>query len=1118
MKLTVVILLAACLHIQAKGFAQTVTVNVRDVPLVKVFDEIERQTSYSFVYTSNLLQAAKTVTLQVTNSPVEEVLRRCLKEQPFTYKIINTVIIINTKPLVSKKTGTTETNVINALPALLPVDITGKVTDKDGNPLVGASVIVKRTGKGTETDINGLCTLKDVNADDEIVISFIGYKAQTLKVGARTNFSLALEASDNKLDEIQIEAYRTNIKRVSTSNIGTVKAADIQKQPVNNPLLALQGRVPGLFITQNTGIPGGGITVRLQGQNSLNRGSDPLYVIDGVPYIAQLLPNLSSPLGILGLNGNTNPFAQGGGGNPLTFINPADIESIDILKDADATAIYGSRAANGAILITTKKGKAGHTKIDFNFQNGWGKVTHMSDLLNTQQYLEMRHEAKSNDGATILPSDYDINGTWDTARYTDWQKELIGGTSHYIDAQASVSGGNSGIQFLAGAGYHRETTVFPGNLADQKGSLHLNLTHSSPNQRFRFEADAKYLVDNNRLINTDLSLTAIRIAPDAPALYKADGSLNWASLPNGNSSWFNPLAHLYRKYRYNTNNLIGNVLISYRIVPGLELRSSFGYTNLQTNETSINPLIAVAPERRPATARLARFGNSYINSWIIEPQLTYKRGVSKGTLEVLLGTTLLQQNSKGYQLTGRDYNNDQVMEDIKSAATLSVDQSIAAVYRYNALFARINYNWESKYIINLTGRRDGSSRFGPENLFHNFGSVAGAWLFSNESFMQKKLAVISFGKLRASYGTTGNDQIGEYQFMNLYNPYAVAAAYQGATALAPASLPNPYLQWEETRKLQFGLDLGFFKDRLLLNANYYRNRSSNLLQGYALPILTGFPDIQINFPATIQNTGWEFTINTRNFEGKDFSWSSNINLTVPANKLIAFPNLETSSFASVYVIGQPVTIVKVFHLVGVDPATGLYRFTDKGGNPITPLPNISTDRTTLVNTEPKFYGGFQNNFRYKGFELDVLFQFTKKTAANYLLGTGPGVFFSDNIFGMLANQPVDVLGRWRKPGDIADFQKFPGAFSSPAYTRHVYATLSDRSLSDASYIRLKNLSLSWQLPEAWRQKVHLQYVRIYVQAQNLLTITDYKGRDPEQPNVIFLPPLRVMTLGLQVGL
>jgi TonB-linked SusC/RagA family outer membrane protein len=1105
MRITTLLILIAALHVSARTSAQKVTLSADNITFEEFFNQLKKQTGYSFLLKDGLIPADQKIAVHVNDVPLEQVLDQVLKPLSLSYKMDNKIVYI------LKAVPATLIPINNAFP---PIDIHGQVTDSLGNPLAGASITVKGSRKGTQTDAKGNFILTNVNEKTTLIISYTGYSTRQFKINGSNDVTILLNKSNSPLDEVQIIAYGMVSKRLQTGNVSTVTSKAIEEQPVNNPLLALEGRVPGLFITQNTGVSGGGVTVRIQGQNSIVNGNDPLYVIDGVPYPSQMLSTTAFGGSIL--SGSGGPVLNGvptGNGNPLNYINNDDIESIDVLKDADATAIYGSRAANGAILITTKKGKIGQTKVDINLQNGWGQVTRKLDLLNTQQYLQMRHEAFYNDalydGANYFPPDpnydYDLF-VWDTTRYTNWQKTLIGGTSQYTNINTSVSGGTGNTQFYVGGTYNFETSVFPGNSSDKKGSLNFSLNSVSANQKFRIQLSGSYLIDNNTLISQDLTSTAIILAPNSPPLYNADGSLNWMPNSSGSSTWTNPLAYTLQPYQNNTNNLISNAVLSYLILPGLEIKSSFGYNKLQTNEFTAAPLISVKPERRPISARNAGYSYSTISSWIIEPQAEYKKNIGNGKLNVLVGTTINQNNNQGLLLYGSGYNSDLVMENIQSASTVAIGSTVNSVYKYNALFGRINYNWQDKYIVDLTARRDGSSRFGSQNQFHNFGSVGGAWIFSQERFIKNNLPIFSFGKLRGSYGSTGSDQIGDYQYLNLYSPTSVGIPYQNTSGLTVNGLPNPYLQWELTKKLQVGLDLGFLKDKVLLAVNYVLNRSSNQLLSYALPNFTGFGGVLQNFPATVQNTDLEFALNITIIKTKNFNWSTSINLTIPQNKLVAFPNLATSTY-SYLVIGKPITIQRTYHFLGVDPGTGVYQFADSHGKP-TSSPNYITDRNVFINTLPTFYGGIQNSFTYKGFELDFLFQFVKQIGVNYYFGNMPGTAF--------ANQPVSVLNSWQKPGDVVPIQRYNADFS--LYSPFSNATSSDAGYSDASYIRLKNLSLSWQLPDKWKQKVHLQNCSIYVHGQNLLTFTNYKGLDPETLSTNSLPPLRVLTLGLRVGL
>lgn len=1103
MKLTAIILLAACLQVSARGLSQTLTLSFKNASLEKVLHEIQKQTGYSFFYEDGLLKNAKPVDITVIKATIVQVLDICFTNQPFTYKIVNNAVSVRRKEQIIEAS-------FQPTPAAGdPVTVSGKVTDPKGNPLSGANVKVKGTNIGTTTDNLGRFTLANLDASAVLEVSFVGHDVQVISIKGKNNLIIALNQKQSILDETVVIAYGTTTRRFTTGNVASIKAADIEMQPVQNPLLALQGRIPGVEITQLSGMSGGGVTVRVQGRNSINSGLDPLIVIDGVPYPSQLKFTLYENI------------VQGG--SPLNYIDPANIESIEVLKDADATAIYGSRAANGAILITTKKGKVGRTKLNINLQKGWGKVTRRAKMMNTQQYLEMRNEAFKNDGLTpssnsnaTAPSLYapDLM-LWDTTRYTDWQKVLIGGTAEYTNIGATISGGTSLLQYLVGATYNKQTTVFPGNFDDKMLGLNFHLNSSSANKKFRVQLSGSYSYDQNQLPGFDLTTQSLLLEPIAPALYDINGALNWETDLAGNSTWINPLAYTTSTDFYNTTKrLVSNANLSYRIWRGLEIGASFGYTNLLSNLFLPRRLEFNRPERRATSQRIAQFGKRDMSNWIIEPQVTYTSNISKGKIEVLLGGSLQKNSGEALQITGSGFSNDYLMKSLRAATSITLDASPSFQYKYNAIFCRLNFNWNNKYIINLSSRRDGSSRFGEKNKFHNFGSIGVGWIFSDEALVKQALSFLSFGKLRASYGTTGNDQIDDYGYNSIYIVANTPIPYQsGGSALLPYNIPNPHLKWEETHKLQTGLDLGFLSDRIVIGVVYARNRSSNQLIGYKLPGMTGFSSIIKNFPATIQNTSWEFMINTINVKGRDLSWTSSVNLTIPRNKLLSFPNIEETSYGSAtstVVVGQPLGLTRVYIYSGVDPVSGKHQVFDRNGSP-TVSPNLNTDRVSFIAPISNYYGGVINSVSYKRFKLDFLIQYVRQTKSKDLFfGNGsayPGAFVRG-----LSNQPITALNRWRKVDDVASIARYSTS------TGGLLPLSSDIGYGDeASFVRLKNVSFSWDFPTKWVQKAKLQNCYIYFRGENLATITKYSGLDPETGSSV-LPPLQMWTIGLRMEL
>lgn len=1087
MKLTIFLMVTLILQVSATTFAQKVTLSEKNAPLTNVFDHIRAQTGYDFLVNKSVLLNAKPVTLNVKNTELKEVLGKIFANQPLTYEIADKFISVKVK----------DAQLVEPAAHLEDFPVSGIITGPDGKGLPGATITIKGTVQAVVSGDGGKFYFNKVKPNTILVISYIGY--ETIEIPAQDVskglMEVKLTPSTGKLKDVTINAGYYSVKEEQrTGSIAGITSKEIEDQPVTNPLAAMQGRMAGVNITQATGVPGGSFTIEIRGRNSLQRngslilGNDPLYIIDGVPYSSERTDNISVTIEILGLLGVS----------PLNGINPSDIESIEVLKDADATAIYGSRGANGVVLITTKKGKAGKTTFTLNASTGISKIDRSMQLLNTRQYLEMRHEAFKNDNATPQFYDYDVNGTWDTTRNTDWQKVLIGSMARTHDVEAGVSGGNSNTQFLMSGSYHTEGTVFPGDFNYDKGAFHFNVNHKSDDQRFSSVLSGSYVADKNNLPSGDLTVQAVALAPDSPPLYDANGNVNWA-----NSTWTNPIAALVSKYLAQTNSLTASDIMAYKILPGLEISTTLGFADSRYTEMKTIPSTQYNPAYKltPASSVLL-LTNSKQQTWNIEPQINWQLHIGKGLLSALAGTTFEARSSSQITNEGVGFLSNNLITNISAANQQVLQNSQDAKYRYNAVFGRINYAWDEKYILTLTGRRDGSSRFGPGRQFGNFGAAGGAWIFSKEAFINSALPFLSFGKLRASYGTTGSDQIGDYQFLNTYAA-AINTYYDGKGTLNPTRLFNPNFSWQSNKKMDMELDLGFLNDRVLLNITRYRDRASNQLVGIPLPGTTGFPSIQANLGATVQNTGWEIELRTTNVQGKALHWSTSFNLSIPRNKLISFPGLAGSTYANIYVIGQPTNIMKVFHYTGLNPTTGVYQFQDYNNNGTI---NYGDDQQKIADLSPKYLGGLVNNISYKNFELDFLFQFVKQKGLSFESFSGQP--------GSMQNQPVDVLNRWQKPGDVKPYEQFSQDYGSAASQAYGEYALSDAAVSDASFIRLKNVSLAYTFPKSV-MKGNLVF---YMQGQNLLTITSYKGLDPENQSIYQLPPLRTITAGFKLNL
>jgi hypothetical protein len=529
-----------------------------------------------------------------------------------------------------------------------------------------------------------------------------------------------------------------------------------------------------------------------------------------------------------------------------------------------------------------------------------------------------------------------------------------------------------------------------------------------------------------------------------------------------------------------------------------------GYSTTHIQQQQLIPIASQNPANSPTGS--ATFGANNNANAIVEPQMDYKATLAKGEVETLLGGSFQTVSQIGSVAYGNGYLNDNLLRSIVNAP-VQYSSANSDEYKYSAVFLRINYNWENKYLLNLSARRDGSSRFGPGKQFGNFGSIGAAWIFSEEKLMKGHLAFLSFGKLRGSFGITGSDNIGDYNFLSTYT--SIQTPYiQGTSSYLPTGLSNPSLQWQVNKKLEGAIDLGFIDDRITTEFAWYSNHCSNQLVTEPLPSQTGFASVVANLPALIQNQGLESTIKVKIIDSKNLQWSFNFDIGANRNKLLAFPNLNQSVYYGIYTIGKPLTIAKLLHYTGVDPATGQYTFQDRWHNGIIDV-NPTDSLTDLYDKDltVKYEGGFGTDFTYKGFQISAFFRFRNKlTPSNIAYIATPG---------QMQNEPTEVLNRWQKPGDKAEFAEFT---TQPGVLYQDFQDYSDGVYSNGSYIRLQNVSLSYNLPKSVINKGSFQLIRIYIHAENLFLITKYHGLDPDVPVFGALPPAKTIVAGLQINL
>nr|WP_295926240.1 TonB-dependent receptor [uncultured Dyadobacter sp.] len=958
--------------------------------------------------------------------------------------------------------------------------ITGTVTGSaDKASLPGTTITVKGTSTGTTTDADGKyqVTLPDQNPAT-LVFSSIGYVGQEIALSGQSVVNVELSVDQKQLDEVVVVGYGTKERRDVISAISTVNGRQVQNLPVASPVALLQGRTPGVQIVQNTGAPGGtNFSIRIRGTTSINAGNDPLYVVDGLPFL-----------------GNSSD------------INPNDIESMEILKDAAASAIYGSRAANGVVLITTKRGKSGKASISFNYYKAVQKVDkqRMPKLMDSREFIEMIQEQRANGaGVTslygfILPQNGMIGGNGQISN-TSWLDEIVQ-TGSMDNYQMTIQGGDSKLRFyLSGA------------LLKQKGVL-----ISTDYKRYTAKLNLDYQATTRLKIGTSINFTrgaqngspenqggilqaALFKSPVNP-VYAVDGTYFLEDI----STIINPVAVSNLETRYNLRNrLLTNAFAEYNILPGLTFKTSWGADLISAKSDYFQPSTA----RRLTVTNGSSAYNDATN-WIYEHTLNYVNSFGAHRLNALIGYSQLENNSGGNSAAARDYGTNNI-ETLNAASTPTSASSSRTADGLASLFGRVGYIYANKYYLEASLRRDGSSKFGANNRYALFPAASIGWQAGREDFFKSISTVVNDLKFRASYGRTGNQGgIGNYTSQGAYS---TGQGYAGLNGVSPSAIANPDLKWETTDQFNAGADISFLKSRINLSADIYLKKTGNLLLNVELPNTSGFSTALQNVGNT-ENRGLELSMNTVNFEGEALRWSSNFNISFNRNKItklyngndiintrggVGFGEAQTfgllregesiGAFFGWKTNGVYATSAENEKQLRADNATGYVfkggdmRFTDVNKDNI--IDNL--DRVVIGNALPKFTGGFTNNLQYKNFQLDVLAQFTQGN--DVYNGTRT---VSESMF-QFANGAKILRNRWRKEGDITDI---PRADHTDPAGNHRSST---RWLEDGSYLRIKTVTLSYNIPAGMLKKLGVTSLNIYATAQNLFTFTHYTGIDPE---------------------
>jgi TonB-linked SusC/RagA family outer membrane protein len=975
------------------------------------------------------------------------------------------------------------------------VTISGEVKSKsDNTPLPGVAVQIKNTAIGVITDFDGNYSIEFSVENPILVFTYLGFQTLEVTLGNQAIINVFMKTDVSQLDEIVVVGYGTQKRKDLTGSISSIKGEEITGIPIRSVDQALQGRSAGVFSVQSSGAPGAASSIRIRGGNSINGSNEPLYVIDGVP--------ISS-------GSSSSAFSL----NPLNTINPNDIASIDILKDASATSIYGSRGGNGVILITTKRGKSGKGTISLSAYYGFQKETKRYDLLNAKQYEKLANEASLAEGGSLIfdPSLNPIS--------TDWQDQMLHNIAPVRNFNVSASGGNNDTNYLISFDYfNQEGIVKSSDL--ERYSLRVNID-SQINDLLKVGASTTGSYVGTNRANSGALSSMLTTAPNLPVRQPDETYTQFNNLGIG---FNNPVGLLYEYINLNKNfRTLGNVYVSAEPLNGLTIKTSWGIdASYQKNDTYIPQTLFSGSQ----VGGDASVFNSMSLTWLNENTINYKKVFEKHSIDVLVGFT---QQSSRFESTGVSATG--FLNDVTTTYALGLGNpeaaelpfSQSANWAIHSYIGRINYGFNDRYLLTLTTRADGSSRFGSNNRYGFFPSTAFAWKAIEENFI-KDLNIFSNLKFRASYGITGNQEgIGNNPSLDLWGGTNYVFGNQVVNGITPTQVPNRDLKWETTDQFDVGLEIGFFENRLSFITDAYYKKTDDLLLNVVIPSTSGF-DSGLKNIGSIENKGIEFAIDAQIFD-KEFKWDFNFNITFNKNEIIDLGGEDEIIPAGTNTVLKVNESLGTFYgfvsdglfqspneiLDSAQPTArpGDIKFVDFDENGI-----INEDDQKIIgNAQPKFFGGINNTFSYKDFELSVLFQYVYGNDLYNL-----NVVTLENLTG-LQNQRTTVLDRWT-PDNTNTI--IPRATNTKPTNMPF-----DRYVEDGSYIRMKNIQLAYNIPQFVISELGIKNLRIYANAQNLFIITDYSGLDPEvsrfgSDNIRqgfdsgSYPNSKVLTLGLNV--
>lgn len=978
------------------------------------------------------------------------------------------------------------------------VDISGKITDDQGEALIGATILVKGSAAGTATDVEGNYSLTLPENASILVVSYTGYSTQEVEIGSRTIVDVQLALDAAQLDEVVVVGYGTTKKSDLTGAVGSTSGEDLQERPQGNIAQALSGRVAGVAITQNSGRPGGQSKVRIRGNTSISLDNSPLYVVDGIILASTTTVNTNGTYG--GLQGGTTP---------IDYLNPNDIESIEVLKDASATAIYGARGANGVVLVTTKRGNKSGASVSYDNYLSLGVLARKMDVLSSEEFMMIEDVAYQN------AEKFDPIG-WEAGRYTDpalkrtdprlfnadgsaiydtdWQEEV---TQNAVSQnhQVSFTGGGPGGTYGAFLGYTDEQGIMKESWMKRYSARFV--VDTDVNNWIKVGGSLGYNYQHERILQGSwVGRNMIEGVPMIPVKYP-DGS--WATNRDypGMEGGPNPVqvGEVYEEY-LKTSTVLGNAYTNISLAKGLELRSTLGINTIGQLRDDFAPsgLAFIAANQNG----IAHKGSQNFVSWQFENYLTYTKTLADiHALTGMLGASWQKSTREAYDVSVWDWSDNYYgTNNLAAGGNPRPATSNKRSEGFNSYFGRINYVLNGKYLLTLTGRQDGSSKFGEENRFGFFPSAAVAWRVSDENFFTGG-NLISNLKLRASYGETGNSNIPAYsdqQGLSTYS-YLFNGALQGGIGNSN-SLANSALRWERTVQYDVGLELGLFKGRIALELDAYRKQTTDMLFNAPVPQTTGFPGGAFQNIGSMENKGMEITLNTVNIENRNFSWESTFNISMNKNKVLKLSGGSDISQGVVRIQeGEPLNNFWGWINLGtwgedeVDAAraananwtSGDMKLQDLDGDVLITV----NDMTVIGNGLPDGFGSLINNVNYKNFEFVFDLQFTYGNDIMWLT-TRP----QRNRQG-IANSLSEVLDAWTPENQetfIPQWRPVNAGYDNRNTTSMIY---------DGSFIRARNVMLAYNAPNTLLSRLNISKLRVYTAIQNLFVLTEYPGYDPE---------------------